>query len=115
MSNDLSATPLNETDGSKGTDNQGLDSVTSECQPAPKPGYQPPKWAADAQHDTFALEVIKAGAVVDKIDISGKGTYIVGRTAKTCDIHLQHPSISRQHAVFQHKNDGNMSRAYQYA
>jgi len=43
------------------------------------------------------------------IDISKKGCYSIGRLPEeVCDISLENNSISRQHAVIQHRNNGNI-------
>jgi len=51
------------------------------------------------------LEVLKNGTIVDKIDISEKSYYVIGRLP-SCDLALEHESISRYHAVIQHSSDG---------
>jgi pSer/pThr/pTyr-binding forkhead associated (FHA) protein len=58
----------------------------------------------------FALEVIKDGAVVGEIPLvhsgeSKKSFFIVGRQPDVVDILLEHPSISRQHAILQFRDD----------
>eukprot|EP00039_Didymoeca_costata_P020389 m.341084 g.341084 ORF g.341084 m.341084 type:complete len:641 (+) comp19802_c0_seq1:132-2054(+) len=72
----------------------------------PEVPYQTPSWAANPKDD-FKLEVLKNGTIVEEISLSDKSKdrYIIGRLPN-CDIVLEHPSISRYHAVLQHGDDG---------
>ena len=66
--------------------------------------WQPPDWAVEPRSGLFWLDVMKDGEVVDKIALEKK-RHIFGRQAIMCDFVLDHPSVSRQHAVVvQHKN-----------
>ena len=67
--------------------------------------YQPPEWSSQPAYP-YSLEVIKEGSVIGIIELHGKAFYIAGRQPDVCDIELEHPSISRQHAVFQHASSG---------
>eukprot|EP00727_Mastigamoeba_balamuthi_P011537 m51a1_g7005 hypothetical protein (804) ;mRNA; f:227293-230325 len=75
---------------------------------APALEYKEPEWAArgGSAHPYF-LEVLKNGAVIDNLDISQRGYYVIGRLP-TCDIQMDHPSVSRHHAVIQHRADGSV-------
>jgi len=56
-----------------------------------------------------ALEVYKKGKLVEIVkDVNRKKMTIFGRNKDLCDIVLQHPSISRQHAAIVHGSSGNM-------
>eukprot|EP00698_Gefionella_okellyi_P001120 TRINITY_DN11011_c0_g1_i1.p1 TRINITY_DN11011_c0_g1~~TRINITY_DN11011_c0_g1_i1.p1 ORF type:complete len:702 (+),score=185.88 TRINITY_DN11011_c0_g1_i1:63-2108(+) len=81
---------------------------TSSTQPVPMDTsqmiYQPPPWSAQPK-SAFRFEVLKSGQIIDDIDLSEKPFYILGRHGELCDIVLDHPSSSRQHAVLQHKGD----------
>ena len=79
----------------------------SAAQPPPKVNYTPPEWSAAPTHP-FRLEVIKNGAVVESVDVSNKAFVLIGRQEDVCDIAMQHPSISRQHAVIQHRDSGEI-------
>ncbi|EKX48972.1 hypothetical protein GUITHDRAFT_44954, partial [Guillardia theta CCMP2712] len=70
--------------------------------------YEKPPWAGVPPADKFPyfLEVLKNGTIVEKIDLQNKDAFLVGRNADVCDVVLDHPSISRQHAVIQLKEDG---------
>ena len=54
---------------------------------------------------TYTIETMKNGSVVDQRDIDKKSYYIFGRT-DACDFQLEHPSISRLHAVLQLSSTG---------
>lgn len=68
--------------------------------------YTIPAWSA-ASAFPFSLEVIKDGTLVDTLNVSLKGTYMFGRSDH-CDFMLEHPSISRYHAVLQFKRTGDV-------
>jgi pSer/pThr/pTyr-binding forkhead associated (FHA) protein len=46
--------------------------------------------------------VVKGGVQVERFDVSTKDHFVVGRT-EGCDVVLLHPSVSRRHAVIQHR------------
>ena len=75
--------------------------------PPPPVNYTAPEWSAEAAHP-FTFEVIKNGAVVEAIDVTNKPFVLIGRQDDVCDIAMQHPSISRQHAVIQHRDTGQV-------
>lgn len=68
---------------------------------APIP-YKEPPWSGLSE-DTFSFEVIKNGAVIDKVDLKGKAYHVIGRLP-SCDIPMEHPSLSRYHAVVQYSS-----------
>ena len=53
----------------------------------------------------YTLETMKNGTVVEQSSISTKGHYTFGRTEAN-DFRLEHPSISRLHAVLQFSAGG---------
>ncbi|CAN4079528.1 unnamed protein product [Withania somnifera] len=71
--------------------------------------YTIPTWSGRPCHQ-FYLEVLKDGSIIDKFDVHKKGAYMFG-LVDLCDFVLEHPTISRFHAVLQFK--GN-SAAYVY-
>jgi len=72
-------------------------------------GFQPPSWARRPKLHQCGLEVYKRGKLVLVIkDINRKKCTIFGRNKSMCDIWLEHPSISRQHAAILHGSSGNM-------
>ncbi|KAF8399235.1 hypothetical protein HHK36_015100 [Tetracentron sinense] len=81
-------------------------SEQSQCVAVP---YKIPPWSEPPCHP-FALEVLKDGSIVDQFNVSEKGAYMFGRV-DLCDFVLEHPTISRFHAVLQFKENGD---AYLY-
>lgn len=61
--------------------------------------YKEPSWGGLSK-DKFSFEVLKNGVIIDTIDLT-KSFYIIGRLP-SCDITLEHPSLSRHHAVIQY-------------
>ncbi|KFK33222.1 hypothetical protein AALP_AA6G346500, partial [Arabis alpina] len=66
--------------------------------------YTIPDWSGPPCHK-FHLEVLKEGAIVEQLEVHEKGAYMFGRDG-LCDFALEHPSISRFHAVIQYKRSG---------
>ena len=58
--------------------------------------------------DKYALDVIKDGIVVSTIDLSERSHYVVGRHPSCAQVVLEHPSISRQHVIIQHRDSGDV-------
>jgi pSer/pThr/pTyr-binding forkhead associated (FHA) protein len=64
--------------------------------------YNEPSWSGlPSQLSSHVLSVIKRGVEIDSICLD-KRYHIFGRLP-VCDIHLEHPSISRYHAVLQYR------------
>jgi len=73
--------------------------------------YTCPSWnpAKGSIKYNWKLEEISNGVSLGERDISKKGYYTIGRLPEeVCDISLENNSISRQHAVIQHRNNGNV-------
>ncbi|KAH0465862.1 hypothetical protein IEQ34_005965 [Dendrobium chrysotoxum] len=66
--------------------------------------YTIPPWSEPPLHPFF-LEVLKDGTIIEQLDVYEKGAYMFGRL-DLCDFVLEHPTISRFHAVLQFKKDG---------
>ncbi|XP_065854823.1 uncharacterized protein [Euphorbia lathyris] len=71
--------------------------------------YTIPEWSSPPCHK-FYIEVLKDGSIIDQLDVFEKGAYMFGRV-DICDFVLEHPTISRFHAVIQFKRKGD---AYLY-
>ena len=69
--------------------------------------YTPPEWADTAATQTWLL-ILKNGAEIDKVDLSKKSFYRLGRQEDAVDVPVAHPSLSRVHCVFQHSVDGEV-------
>ncbi|KAI8895207.1 hypothetical protein BC833DRAFT_602094 [Globomyces pollinis-pini] len=70
---------------------------------APELPYLDPAWSSPPIHD-FHFEIIRQGSSLGTSDTLSKSKFIVGRLP-FCDIPLDHPSISRYHAIIQFKSD----------
>lgn len=57
----------------------------------------------------MSFEVVKDGSIVATLPVSDREHYTIGRQPDVCDILLDHPSISRQHAALQYGENGEHS------
>ncbi|XP_068195611.1 kanadaptin [Antennarius striatus] len=64
--------------------------------------YTEPSWGGKASDTPYALEILKNGTIVDKVPLTERSYFVVGRLP-VCDVSLEHPSISRYHAVIQYR------------
>ncbi|XP_070698198.1 kanadaptin isoform X2 [Pempheris klunzingeri] len=64
--------------------------------------YTEPPWGGRAPDIPYALEILKNGTIVDKVPLTHGSYFVVGRLP-VCDVSLEHPSISRYHAVIQYR------------
>ncbi|XP_077586705.1 kanadaptin [Stigmatopora nigra] len=64
--------------------------------------YTEPHWGTAAPADAYSLEVVKNGTIVDKVPLAHRSFFAVGRLP-VCDVSLEHPSISRYHAIIQYR------------
>ena len=77
----------------------------------PELHYKVPWWSAmPPQADNFHLEILKNGCIISTVDLKDKPFYVFGRLP-LCDVVLEHPSISRYHALIQYRGetDGDQS------
>jgi pSer/pThr/pTyr-binding forkhead associated (FHA) protein len=87
-----------------------LDTESKKCSEDPKLSistptlnYSEPQWATlPSPEHHYSLEVIKEGQAIDQVDLTSpkKSFILIGRLA-SCDIHLEHVSISRHHCILQ--------------
>jgi len=71
--------------------------------------FKLPSWSRDPQLTKCALEVFKIKKKIGTVTRVGRQKATVfGRHKSYADVILQHPSISRQHAVILHGKSGNM-------
>ncbi|XP_029315947.1 kanadaptin [Cottoperca gobio] len=66
--------------------------------------YTEPLWGGTAPDIPYALEILKNGTIVDTVPLTGKSYIVVGRLP-VCDVSLEHPSISRYHAIIQYRRE----------
>ncbi|OZC06483.1 FHA domain protein, partial [Onchocerca flexuosa] len=104
--NNFKAPPLPEEKDEKDT---MMDVVVSEISiTQPSLEYIPPPFAVEPLSDiNYGFEVIKNGTVIDRIDFRRRkaGTFVVVGRLPSCDIQLEHPTISRHHCVLQYGDD----------
>lgn len=71
--------------------------------------YLEPKWGGKPSEE-YKLEVLKSGVILEKIDLTEKSFYVVGRLP-SCNLSLAHPTISRYHAIIQYRATGDEKNA----
>lgn len=64
--------------------------------------YTEPPWGGKAPDVSYSLEILKNGTIVDTVPLTHTSYFVVGRLP-VCDVSLEHPSISRYHAVIQYR------------
>ncbi|XP_028417838.1 kanadaptin-like isoform X2 [Dendronephthya gigantea] len=84
----------------------------------PELKYKAPWWSAIPPKDeNYNLEVLKNGCIVSTINLNDKAYHVFGRLP-LCDVVLEHPSISRYHALVQYRGntdgDPSLSGFYLY-
>lgn len=67
--------------------------------------YLEPKWGGKPIEE-YKLEVLKSGVILEKIDLTEKSFYVIGRLP-SCNLSLAHPTISRYHAIIQYRTTGD--------
>ncbi|XP_074065912.1 kanadaptin isoform X1 [Macrotis lagotis] len=68
---------------------------------SPAPPYQEPPWGGPPAAP-YSLETLKGGTVLGTRSLEGRSRCVFGRLPG-CDVVLEHPSVSRFHAVLQHR------------
>ncbi|XP_032701748.1 kanadaptin [Lontra canadensis] len=69
--------------------------------PARAPPYREPPWGGPATAP-YSLETLKGGTILGTRSLKGTSSCLFGRLS-SCDVCLEHPSVSRYHAVLQHR------------
>jgi pSer/pThr/pTyr-binding forkhead associated (FHA) protein len=87
--------------------------IQSDAPPEPKPveaaktpPYEEPPWSSlpETSSTEYVLEVLKNGSIIETVNLMSRAYWIFGRLAN-CDVSMQHPTISRYHAVLQYRSD----------
>ncbi|XP_011811716.1 PREDICTED: kanadaptin [Colobus angolensis palliatus] len=78
--------------------------VSSSGGSARAPPYQEPPWGGPATAP-YSLETLKGGTILGTRSLKGTSYCLFGRLSG-CDVCLEHPSVSRYHAVLQHRASG---------
>ncbi|KAI1895169.1 hypothetical protein AGOR_G00103530 [Albula goreensis] len=69
--------------------------------PGPPLPYTEPPWGGISE-TPYSFEILKNGAIVDTVPLTQRSYFVIGRLP-VCDVSLEHPSISRYHAVVQYR------------
>ncbi|XP_008579562.1 PREDICTED: kanadaptin [Galeopterus variegatus] len=77
---------------------------SSAGEPARAPPYREPPWGGPATA-SYSLETLKGGTILGTRSLKGTSCCLFGRLS-SCDLCLEHPSVSRYHAVLQHRASG---------
>ncbi|XP_054018401.1 kanadaptin [Dryobates pubescens] len=73
------------------------------------PRYEEPPWGSRPPADAgYGLEVLKGGVVLGSVRLQDGSWFLVGRLPG-CALTLEHPSVSRHHAVLQYRGAGSSS------
>jgi len=67
--------------------------------------YEKPEWS-DIPKKKYSLEVIKNGVIIETLNVPKNEEFIVLGRLPLCDVQMDHPSISRYHAVIQFSDKG---------
>lgn len=102
MNSDASEHSENVSDGS--ASDKAVELASKQPQSVSVP-YTIPSWSGAPSH-RFYLEVLKDGCIIDQLNVYEKGAYMFGRV-DLCDFVLEHPTISRFHAVLQFRSNGD--------
>ncbi|XP_057178740.1 kanadaptin [Triplophysa rosa] len=70
--------------------------------------YTEPPWGS-VPDVSYSFELLKNGAILDTVPLSQRSYFVVGRLP-VCDVSLEHPSISRYHAVLQFRGRAGQDR-----
>ncbi|XP_073527864.1 kanadaptin isoform X2 [Phyllobates terribilis] len=70
--------------------------------PNPAIPYREPTWSGWPEA-VYSLEVLKGGSILSTKSLNGSSWTIFGRLP-TCHVSLEHPSVSRYHAVLQYRS-----------
>jgi hypothetical protein len=77
----------------------------------PELKYKEPPWSAIPQtEEKFSLEVLKNGCIISTLNLNEKAFHVFGRL-DVCDVVLEHPSISRYHALVQYRGETDGDRS----
>ncbi|KNE69295.1 hypothetical protein AMAG_13675 [Allomyces macrogynus ATCC 38327] len=74
---------------------------------APPLPYNPPTWSS-IPTEPWKFEVLKNGVIVQEIAYPETKPFLTVGRLPTCDVDLEHPSISRYHAVLQSSNQNEL-------
>ena len=74
---------------------------------APQIEYNEPPWSGlPPSQNPYFIEELKNGTIVEEHKLIGKNYFVIGKLPNN-DIKLEHPSISRHHALLQYNKEGS--------
>ena len=66
--------------------------------------YNEPIWGGiPPESEKYSFDVLKNGTVIENIELANKPWIVFGRLP-SCDVYMEHPSLSRHHAVVQYRD-----------
>ncbi|XP_078503623.1 kanadaptin [Lissotriton helveticus] len=68
----------------------------------PIPYHEPPWAAVPSASASYHLETLKNGVILSSLHLAGQTWFVFGRLPG-CDVSMEHPSVSRYHAVLQYR------------
>ncbi|XP_050509875.1 kanadaptin [Diabrotica virgifera virgifera] len=70
--------------------------------------YKEPVWSGlpSSNGKDYSFDVLKNGVIIETVNLMEKPFWVFGRFVN-CDIIMQHPTISRYHAVLQYRREGS--------
>ncbi|XP_016152449.1 PREDICTED: kanadaptin [Ficedula albicollis] len=78
----------------------------AETNALPAPRYEEPPWGSRPPAGAgYGLEVLKGGVLLGSVRLEDSSWFLVGRLPG-CALALEHPSVSRHHAVLQYRGAG---------
>lgn len=66
----------------------------------PELAYEKPSWSAFPQEQCY-VEVLKQGAIIERVALGMDREFVVCGRLPSCDLSMEHASVSRHHAVLQ--------------
>ncbi len=63
--------------------------------------HEPPEARTPSGKDAWKLFVFKGKDILDTIELHLRSCWLIGREVAVVDLPAEHPSVSKQHAVFQ--------------
>lgn len=66
--------------------------------------HEPPEARKPSSKDQWRLYVFKKNDLIDTVHLYQRSAWLMGRDQKVTDLLLEHPSISKQHAVIQFRH-----------
>lgn len=84
--------------------------VVEKTESTPALKYKEPCWSAiPPKEENYNLEVLKNGCIISTVNLNDKAYHVFGRLP-SCEVVLEHPSISRYHALVQYRGDTDGDR-----